>query len=115
MHPEWPGDRNRRRRRAGLGTDVVVPAGHRWMDNRDMAMQWKEYFDHAGHQLRAMKPHEQILSIQGHGESICQRVNYLTDPQFAGMFDANPMHSGKGRRGTGKSDPPQSGPSSRSL
>lgn len=67
------------------------------MNNRDMAMQWEEYFDHAGHQLRAMKPHEQILSIQGQGESICQRVNYLTDPQFAGMFDANPMHTGKGR------------------
>ncbi len=61
-------------------------------NNRDMAIQWGDYFDHGGHQLRAMGPGEQILSIQGQGESVCQRLNYLTDPRFAGMFDANTRH-----------------------
>ncbi len=84
-------------------------------NNRDMATQWGDYFDHGAHQLRAMNPGEQILSIQGQGESICERLHYLKDPRFAGMFDANPMHTPKGRRPGLQAKPPEPGPSSPSL
>jgi len=39
-----------------------------------------------------MTADQQILSIHGQGETICQRLNYFTDPRFSGMIDANPLH-----------------------
>ena len=43
----------------------------------------------------AMTADQQILSIHGQGEAIGQRLNYLTDPRFAGIFGTNPTAFGR--------------------
>ena len=86
-------------------------------NNRDMASQWGDYFDHGSGQLRAMTADQQILSIHGQGETICQRLNYLTDPRFSGMFDANPLHVAAKTSdfGSKKESSRKSGPQSEAL
>lgn len=79
-------------------------------NNRDMATQWADYFDHGSGQLRSMSSDQQVLSIQGQGETICQRLNYLSDPKFAGMFDANPMHIAKKSRAKKRPELPTRNP-----
>jgi type IV secretion system protein VirD4 len=53
----------------------------------------KEYGDVLGFdpaQLASMKPDEAILAMRGEGTRKISRINYLTEPTFAGMFDENP-------------------------
>ena len=68
------------------GCEVIQAFGFR---NRDMATQWSEILDQSPGQLRCLSDQEQILSIQGQGEIRCQKLNYLTDRAFRGMFDDN--------------------------
>ena len=53
----------------------------------------KDYADVLGFepaQLASMKPEEAVLAIRGEGTRRISRINYLTEPAFAGMFDENP-------------------------
>jgi len=43
------------------------------------------------HLLR-LEADEQVISRPGKGAEVVRRVDYLTDPQFAGLFDANPRY-----------------------
>ena len=91
--------------------------------NRDMAAQWSQYLDTGTHQLRSLKPEEQMLAIHSQGEHRCRRLNYLQDEMFSGRFDANRFYTTPasvkrddgGAHGPGLTDdptrPPQSGPS----
>jgi len=45
------------------------------------------------HQLQTLARDEQVVLINGCGESRCRRLNYLTDRRFAGRFDDNPLYS----------------------
>lgn len=63
--------------------------------NRDMAVQWGEYFDAGPAELRSLSPEEQIIAIHGRGELRCRRLNYLTDRRFAGMFDKNSFYANR--------------------
>ena len=40
-----------------------------------------------------MKPEEQFLLLQGKGEFISQRLDYLTDPVYEGQFDDNRFYT----------------------
>lgn len=61
--------------------------------NRDMATQWSSYLDTGVHQLRSLRPEEQMLAIHHQGEHRCRRLNYLQDEMFAGRFDANRFYT----------------------
>lgn len=57
--------------------------------NRDMAMQWGHYLQHGPGELRSLHADEQILSIHGHEELRCQRLDYLKMRCYAGLADGN--------------------------
>lgn len=60
--------------------------------NRDLAEQWSGYFDSTPDELRRLSRTEQVLMIPGEGEYRGQRLDYLFDPIFAGLFDDNPLY-----------------------
>lgn len=100
--------------------------------NRDLAEQWSGYFDSPPDVLRGLKRHEQVLLIPNRGEVRSRRLNYLTDRQFVGLFDDNPLYlqcptaasqpqperelpttpasTRAGRRTSGRGGPPSGGP-----
>jgi type IV secretion system protein VirD4 len=64
--------------------------------NRNLAHQWGDFFDSSPADIRQMPADHQLLMMHGRGEVKAQRLNYLEDTMFAGMFDKNPMyHAGK--------------------
>lgn len=43
-------------------------------------------------EVRRLPPGRQLLFVKGRGPILCDRLNYLEDPEFAGLYAANPMH-----------------------
>lgn len=46
----------------------------------------------SGDEVLDLDPHEMVLQLAGDEAVVAQLPNYLTDPAFAGLFDANPYH-----------------------
>ncbi len=61
--------------------------------NRDMAIQWGNYLSHGPGELRSLQPDEQILSIHGHDELRCRKMDYLQMACFAGLSDQNGFYN----------------------
>lgn len=58
-----------------------------------MAREWAEVLGCSTESLLNLKPNEQILQLRGRGDIICERLDYLTDPQYEGHFDKNRFYS----------------------
>ena len=55
-------------------------------------------------EVARLGPERPIIMISGEPPYLLNRINYLTDPAFAGCFDANPMH-GDWRWTDGQAEP----------
>ncbi len=62
------------------------------------AQDWSLILEHSCSDLLRLKNHEQLLVLPDGSESICQKLNYLNDAQFAGLFDDNPRYENKPRK-----------------
>lgn len=62
-----------------------------------LAKTWAEVLGCGAEQLLAMTPDEQALYIQGQGFVRGKKLDYRTDPEFAGMFDPNPRYALRNR------------------
>jgi hypothetical protein len=67
-----------------------------------MARQWGDYFACGMEKLSVLGADEQFVSIRGQGELCCRRFDYLRDPEFDGLFDANPFYGKVDRREVGR-------------
>jgi len=67
------------------------------VNNVKMGSDWAEYLPVSTGRLVGMKRDEQVVQVAGEGAVVSRRLNYLTDPAFEGLADANPFHSGRGR------------------
>lgn len=63
------------------------------LTNRLMARDWSEILGCSVDTLLSMKPEEQFLLLQGKGEFISRRLDYLTDPVYEGQFDDNRFYT----------------------
>jgi type IV secretion system protein VirD4 len=64
----------------------VLKANNYWQAN-----MFADLFGVQPRTVSELGPDEQLLVIDGVARR-CRRVNYLTDPEFAGRFDPNPRH-----------------------
>jgi type IV secretion system protein VirD4 len=39
-----------------------------------------------------LPPDRPVVMMTGEAPHVLQRLNYLTDPEYAGLFDPNPYH-----------------------
>ncbi len=51
------------------------------------------------HDLLRQASNEAALFIRGEGAATVKRLNYLLDPEFAGLFDPNPRYLPETSRG----------------
>jgi type IV secretion system protein VirD4 len=58
-----------------------------------MAKEWAEILGCTPEKLLGMKPDEQFLLLQDHGECISRRLDYLTDPRYDGHYDDNQFYT----------------------
>jgi type IV secretory pathway TraG/TraD family ATPase VirD4 len=45
-------------------------------------------------EVRRMNATEQLLFVRGRAPVRAERLDYLQDPEYATLFDANPLHPG---------------------
>ena len=69
-------------------SDVLQTFG---IPNQLAARQCAEILAATAHELISLKENEQLVRLAGRSEFKCQRIDYLTDPMFAGRFDKNPL------------------------
>jgi type IV secretion system protein VirD4 len=67
------------------------------MTNGRMASACAEVLGVTTSELLGLGPNEQVLLRPGCGPQVVQRVDYLSDTVFAGLFDPNPRHAGPSR------------------
>jgi type IV secretion system protein VirD4 len=58
--------------------------------NHKMAKEWSEFVGMPPEQLAQLPREDAVVYRQGQGSLVCRRPDYLTDPEFAGLFDPNP-------------------------
>lgn len=63
------------------------------MTTNMMAREWADVLGCSPQRLLDLKPHEQFLLLQGQGERICRRLDYLSDSRYHGHFDDNRFYS----------------------
>jgi len=63
------------------------------MTNGWAAKALAELLDQAPGELLRMQRDQQTLLQPGEGSRLARRIDYLTDPIFAGLFDANPRYA----------------------
>jgi type IV secretion system protein VirD4 len=49
--------------------------------------------------ILGLAPDEQVLLVPGQRPQLCRRLDYLHDPEHHGLFDPNPYHAHRSRRG----------------
>jgi type IV secretion system protein VirD4 len=59
------------------------------LSNHLMAREWSEVCGRDAHELQELDAQEALVFTQGRGAMRCRRPDYLADPSFAGLFDAN--------------------------
>lgn len=67
------------------------------VNNLKMASDWTEYLPLSASRLTGLRRDEQAVLLQSDGAAVSRRLNYLLDPQFAGLADENPFHAARGR------------------
>lgn len=60
--------------------------------NRRLADQWGGIFEAGPAALQSLRPEEQMVLLPGRGEHRTRRLDYLKDPECAGLFDPNPLY-----------------------
>ena len=63
------------------------------IDGAFAARGWGEVLDTPARTLRDLEADEQILALPGGLERRARRLNYLRDPEYAGLFDPSPRHT----------------------
>lgn len=62
------------------------------------AQDWALILEHSCSDLLRLKEQEQLLVLPDGSETICQKLNYLQDTQFAGLYNDNPRYDDKPRK-----------------
>ncbi|MCY2964568.1 MAG: type IV secretory system conjugative DNA transfer family protein [Planctomycetota bacterium] len=65
------------------------------LTSRLMAQELASVLDCSVGDLLSLGPTEQLLQLVGHRPMRTERLNYLHDPEFLGLFDANPFHAAR--------------------
>ncbi len=60
------------------------------LSNFRMANRWSEYFGIAPADLLRIDPRNMAIWTPEEGAQILRRINYLTDPEYQGLFNPNP-------------------------
>lgn len=63
------------------------------LSTRLMAKEWSDVLGCSEEKLRNLRPDEQYLLLQGRGEVISRRLDYLSDAHYEGHFDDNRFYS----------------------
>ncbi|HVS39333.1 MAG TPA: type IV secretory system conjugative DNA transfer family protein [Gemmataceae bacterium] len=71
------------------------------VSNHHMAQEWAELTGQRPQDLARLGRDEAVVLRQGQGSLVCRRPDYLTDPVFAGLFDANPRFARRAQPGLG--------------
>ncbi|WP_339743726.1 type IV secretory system conjugative DNA transfer family protein [uncultured Rubinisphaera sp.] len=58
-----------------------------------MAQEWSSILEHDPRELLKLADNEHLLIFPDGTEAIQQKLNYLNDPEYAGLFDDNPRYS----------------------
>lgn len=56
-----------------------------------LARQWADVLDCPASELMNLQPNQQLLTISGTGVQKVTKLDYLTDPEYQGLFDNNPL------------------------
>lgn len=60
--------------------------------NHFAAGEWGDFFGRKPRELLSLPEDEQLLHIRRRGTVVAKRLDYLTDPLYAGLFDPNPYY-----------------------
>lgn len=60
------------------------------VNNYQMSREWSDVIGLSPSDLTKLKPEQAAVAIQGSSPRVGRRPDYLFDPPFAGLFDANP-------------------------
>lgn len=94
VHTFWQ-DLSQIKRYYGEGYMSIINNAAVWqifgIQHYTIAKELAEITGMSAHELRGLKAHEQVLIINGKEYKKAQKLDYLLDPAFEGIFDPNPF------------------------